>query len=100
MARLTCLLCVLTAAAFGARAQATPSGPPSGLTANGRVIWNLDALLNDTFGRRVPCFDAKRYVIFAVPHRTVCPSPEARYQGWNFTFLNAHHSAFRLIRLK
>src|SRR5579862_4203286 len=79
------------------------AGPPAGLaqslTTNGRVIWNLDALLNDTFGNRVDCFDDQHFDIFSVPHGSYCPSPEARYQEWDFTFLNAFHSQFRLLRL-
>lgn len=74
------------------------AGPPVGLTSNGRVLWNLDALLND-FGNRVECFDSRQYRIFSVPHRHYCPGPEARYQQWDFTFLNAFHSEFRLERL-
>ena len=59
------------------------------LTANGRAIWNLDALLNDTFGDRTDCYDAKTASIFSVAHDAECPSPLARYQTYVFTFLNA-----------
>ena len=87
----------------GAAQVGLAAGPPvalaKSLTANGRVLWNLDALLNDTFGNRVECFDGQHFSIFSVPHGSECPSPDARYQGWVFTFLNAYHSAFRLVRL-
>ena len=100
MARLSSTLAVLAVAVLGGGAStADGAGPPQQLTSNGRVIWNLDALLNDTFGNRVECFDSKRYAIFSVPHGSYCPSPEARYQAWDFTFLGAYHSAFRLVRL-
>jgi hypothetical protein len=90
---------LIAAVSLGAGAASAVAGPPQGLTSNGRVIWNLDALLNDTFASRVACFDSTRYAIFAVPRGSYCPSPEARYQAWDFTFLGARHSAFRLIRL-
>jgi len=86
----------------GGVADALASGPPASLapslTANGRVIWNLDALVNDTFGDRDECFDGKRIDIFSEAHGAGCPAPEARYQTYVFTFLNAFHSAFWLVR--
>jgi hypothetical protein len=91
---------VIASAGIGVAAA---SGPPHALapslTSNGRVIWNLDALLNDTFGNRVDCFDAEHTAIFSVAHGSYCPSPEARYQQYDFTFLNAFHSDFRLVTL-
>jgi hypothetical protein len=63
------------------------------------VLWNLDALLNDTFGNRVECWDDQREAIFSVPRGRYCPAPEARYQGWDFTFRNAYHSQFRLVHV-
>jgi hypothetical protein len=44
--------------AGGGAAQLT--GPPAGLTAYGRVVWNVDALLHDTFGPRRVYLNAKR----------------------------------------
>lgn len=79
--------------------SARAGGPPTGLTANGVVLWNLDALLNDTFGDRVDCYDAKHVDIFSVARGQDCPAPEAEYQTYVFTFLNAFHSTFRLVRL-
>jgi hypothetical protein len=97
------VLVLVIGIALDAAGQAAADGPPSSLvaslTSNGRVIWNLDALLNDTFGDRVDCFDSKQYRIFSVPRGDECPSPEARYQLWDFTFLNAFHSQFRLMHL-
>jgi hypothetical protein len=100
MRRITWALPTLAAALLGAGARAaTTAGPPPGLTSNGRVLWNLDAVLNDTFGNRVECWDNQREVIFSVPHGSYCPAPAARYQPWEFTFLKAFHSEFRLVRL-
>jgi hypothetical protein len=93
-------LALLCAGLLSAGAMpASAGGPPSGLTPNGQVIWNLDALLNDTFGSRVDCWDGEQERLFSVPHGSYCPSPEARYQEYVFTFLNAFHSDFRLVRL-
>lgn len=83
--------------------RAVVAGPPasiaSSLTANGRVIWNLDALLNDTFGNRVECYRSSAVQIFSVPHGSYCPGDSASVQQYVFSFLNAHHSEFRLVRL-
>lgn len=83
-------------------ASATSAGaqvPPSGLTRNGRVIWNLDALLRDTYGNRLVCWDGQRFVLFPASRSAGCPAPSARYQTWDFSFLNTHHSQFRRIHL-
>lgn len=92
------MVCVVTAALLTPLARAAPR-PPVGLTTSGTVIWNLDALIRDTFGNRTACWDDKRYVIFAVPRGQGCPAPEARYQAWDFTFTNAQASAFRRVHL-
>jgi hypothetical protein len=98
--RLALVVVVLAAGLVAGTAGATwTAGPPRGLTPNGRVLWNLDALVNDTFGDRVECYDGKRFAIFSVRHGGYCPPPEARFQTYVFTFLSAHQSAFRLIRL-
>ena len=80
--------------------SATPasSGPPPGLTAYGRVIWNLDALLHDKFGRHTV------YVNYSA--RTAPPRgnfstrfvAEAASRRYIFTFANARSSAFRTTR--
>lgn len=67
-------------------------------TSYGRLIWNLDALVNDTFGHRRPCLDEQRSNVFSVPQSEYCPSPLARYTDYRFTFLNAFHSPYRLVR--
>lgn len=100
MARLRFTISLVGSTVIAAAVLASAfAGPPPGLTPNGRVLWNLDALLNDTFGNRVDCFDGKRYSLFSVARSSTCPAPEARYQTWDFTFLNASHSSFRLVQL-
>jgi hypothetical protein len=78
-------------------------GPPpalaQALTPNGRVLWNLDALLNDTFGNRVECYRSGANQIFSVSHGAYCPGDSASVQQYVFTFLNASHSEFKLVRL-
>ena len=89
-----------------AAAQSIADGPPSSLsprlTANGRVLWNLDALMNDTFGSRVPCLDLSHYAFYAVPHGGDCTGPSrpaTSHYNYVFTFLSARLSKFRLVRL-
>src|SRR4051812_37579342 len=51
--RTTTMLAALALSLAGGGAGATrTAGPPPGLTSHGRAVWNLDALLHDTFGRR------------------------------------------------
>jgi hypothetical protein len=45
-------LMTVACVAAGGGASARASGPPGGLTGYGRAVWNLDALLRDTFGNR------------------------------------------------
>jgi len=101
--RTAVVLAVVAAIGLSGALSALAAGPPSGLarslTPNGRVIWNLDALLNDTFGDRTDCYDAKTASIFSVARSAECPSPLARYQTYVFTFLNAFGSQFRLVSL-
>ena len=103
MSRRTALAAALATALLAGAISAFASGPPASLsgslTPNGRVIWNLDALLGDANGARVDCFDGKRLEIFSVAKGGQCPSPEARYQAYVFTFLNAFHSQFTLVSL-
>ena len=48
---------VLTALTLcaGVLVTGASAGPPSGLSPQGRVIWNVEALLRDTFGSRQVC---------------------------------------------
>ena len=79
-----------------AATQATLAGPPPGLTPYGRVVWNLDALLHDTFGSHAV------YENFAGNSRI--PNFSTRFTGaatsvpYVYTFAVARHSAFRSLR--
>ena len=95
-------LTVLAVASIAAVAQAGGPPPPlaKDLTAAGRLTWNLDALLHDTFGvNPTVCYDAERGRIFAVSAREGCPTPWQRYIVYSFTFTNARDSALKLVRL-
>jgi hypothetical protein len=88
---------VVIAVAF--LATSCSSGPPSGLTAYGRVIWNLDALLHDVFGHR------RVYVNYdaggAGPPRGNFSTrfiAEAASRYYIFTFATARSSAFRAVK--
>jgi hypothetical protein len=95
------VLLIATAATAG-----IVNGPPGSLaphlTANGRTLWNLDALMNDTFGSRVPCLDLSHYTFYSVPRGGDCTGPSrpaTSHYNYVFTFLKAHHSQLRLVRL-
>ena len=82
------------------------SGPPSSLasrlTANGRTLWNLDALMNDTFGSRTPCLDLRHDDFYSVSRGGDCTGPSrpaTSHYDYVFTFLNAFHSDFRLVHV-
>jgi hypothetical protein len=91
-------LASLIAVAGAGAASSTSSGPPTGLTPYGQLVWNLDALVNDTFDHRRPCLDEQTNNVFSVPQSQFCPAPLARYADYRFTFLNAFGSRFRLVR--
>jgi hypothetical protein len=74
----------------------TTSLPPAGLTTYGRVVWNLDALLHDTFGQRavylsIPASFPRAPRNFSTVQGADCCS--AYYLP---TFSTARGSAFRL----
>src|SRR5207248_10862789 len=87
---------VLLAAACGASTP-MPQGQPSGLTSYGRVVWNLDALLHDTFGKRDVW---EEYGKTNIPDFTTRFLDLARSVPYAYTFAIAHHSTFRPLRTK
>lgn len=70
-------------------------GPPAGLTAYGRVVWNLDALLHDTFGDRQVWEDYGRGPI---PNFSTKFIDLASSVPWAYTFATARRSQFRAVR--
>jgi len=104
MTRKTVAVSLLVLALLAGPMVASAAGPPAtltpSLTPSGRTIWNLDALLNDTFGDRVDCYDIRDIAISAVPRGTYCsPADAGRYEEYRFTFLNARGSQFHLVKL-
>jgi hypothetical protein len=80
-------------------ASAATAEPPPGLTSQGRTLWELEALLHDTF-HSLPVsahYDSGRDWRFAACGRVGC-SPLAYWGIYFFTFRTARHSAFHLSR--
>jgi hypothetical protein len=74
--------------------RTTFSGPPSGLTVYGQTLWNLEALLHDTFGNKTTCLRLRDYAFVS----TTC-GDLADYGYWKNFFASARHSHFKLVRL-
>ena len=79
--------------------QATSSGdrrlsaPIADLTVYGQTLWNLEALLHDTFGRKTTCLRLRDTAFVS----SSC-GDLADYGYWKDVFRTAHHSHFRLVR--
>jgi hypothetical protein len=70
------------------------SGPPPRLTVYGQTLWNLEALLHDTFGDRTACLRLRDYAFVSASCGDL-----ARYGYWKKIFVGAQHSRFKLVRL-
>jgi hypothetical protein len=77
-------------------AMAVRERPPAGLTAYGRVVWNLDALLHDRFGNRAvwanPSGPDGQITNFSTTFYSLASSTPYVY-----TFATAHRSSFRAM---
>lgn len=96
------LLSALVLVAAGLVVAGTPaqaagtSPPPPGLTQSGRALWNLEALLRDTFGSGFVCVVYESHRPDFVSKR--CGSLSlAQMQLYEFTFAGARQSAFHLV---
>src|SRR5918992_2505760 len=65
---------------------------PVGLTAQGQLLWNLDALVRDTFGSRPVCL---RYAGTQLS-LAGCSAAAPRRTAYRLTFIGAEGSRFRL----
>ncbi len=88
---------VLVVASLIATSAAT-AGPPAGLTANGRILWNFEALATDYYGTPNVCAAANK---LSEPDYTVatCKNTKLSLSGMIFyepIFASAHGSQFRL----
>lgn len=94
------LVCLLTAAAGGSGAGASEAAvsarPPAGLTEKGRTLWQLEALLHDTFGDKevwLQYSDVGRPRNFSTQTTALCCGG-----SYGYTFRTARGSRFRLLR--
>jgi hypothetical protein len=78
----------------GVHESTAASGPPRRLTVYGQTLWNVEALLHDTFGDKTTCL---RLRDFAFVSRTC--GDLADYGYWKNIFVGAHHSHFKLVHL-
>ena len=84
-------------AASGARAVHDATGvsaPQPRLTVYGQTLWNLAALLHDTFGKRTMCLRLRDYAFVSATCGDL-----AHYGYWKNIFVGARHSRFKLVRL-
>ena len=98
------LLCTIAAAAAvglsaavggtDVREARAASTPPAGLSVYGRTLWNLEALLHDTFGNKTACLRLQGYAFVSATCGDL-----AHYGYWKTVFVGARHSRFKLVRL-
>jgi hypothetical protein len=69
--------------------------PPSGLTVYGKTLWNLEALLHDTFGSNETCLRRRDYNFVSATCGDL-----ANYGYWKNMFVGARNSRFKLVRLR
>ena len=74
------------------------SGPPSGLSRRGRVLWQFEALLHDTFGSDSVCATGRRTSLNFTggPVASSVCKPLAVWSPYFYVFAYAHHSAFHI----
>jgi hypothetical protein len=82
----------------GARAHASAGGTaPPGLTTYGQTMWNLDALLHDTFGDKDVYVNSTDSYPRSPANFSTAFINNAHSRYYIYTFANAHHSSFRLF---
>src|ERR1041385_2498365 len=64
------------------------AGPPAGLTSQGRLLWNFEALLHKTFKTRVVSVSSGLYDSLNFSCAGWC-GPNAKYLHYKFTFADA-----------
>jgi hypothetical protein len=85
---------VFTAVVSGVAAAS--AGPPPGLTAYGRVVWNLDALLHDRFGDHQVFEDFTRKS--QVPVFSTRFIDMATSVPYAYTFATARDSGYKVVQ--
>jgi hypothetical protein len=95
--KLTSALAIVAMMAVGG-AAARLTGPPAGLTAHGRIVWNVDALLHDAFGQRPVYLNAKQNYPRSPRNFSTKFTGDCCSAYYIYTFSNAHGSTLRMIR--
>jgi hypothetical protein len=81
-------------------AAGTDGAGPANLARSGRILWQFEALLRDTFGNRSVSAHAARpgsAINFACASRIGC-KPLAEWSPYVFTFRGPRHSRFHLSK--
>jgi hypothetical protein len=87
--------CILVPEIASSSGMGQPSSPPRGLTSYGGEVWELDALLHDTFGKEVVNLASTRSTTNNFVTGFV---PIAAGGQYTYTFADASHSTFRIVR--
>jgi hypothetical protein len=102
--RSTCLALVavtlwLASATANTSTAASASKPPTGLTASGRLLWNFEALLRQTFGAGYQgCLEYLNRYTLSFTKDSYCRShSNADTMYYRFTFKGASSSAFHVV---
>jgi hypothetical protein len=85
------MVALLLVTAGGAARATTGSTPPKGLSEPGRLLWQFEALLHDTFGARPVCATGRWQLTFT----TRCGAL-ADYAPYDRVFVRARDSKFRV----
>lgn len=81
-----------------ALAGAAHGAPPPGLTDYGKIVWNLDALLHDIYGKRAVCMISRDALFTGVNYApSNCRGRSlAEFSNHRVVFRNARRSAYRV----
>jgi len=80
----------LCAGSFATETRAASSGPSPGLSKNGQMLWQFEALLHDSFGDHAVCASGRWGQKFISGQ---C-SPHAVYSLYSYVFAHARGSSF------
>jgi hypothetical protein len=93
------VLVLVTLGGAGTIAGSESAGAPSGLTQQGRLLWNFEALLRDTFYTPVVSASTGPNEALNFSCAGWC-GPNARYLHYRFTFSNARGSSLHISKRK
>jgi len=96
---LVATMLVATTVTLTAANASTQVGPPAGLTASGRVLWNFKALLHETFGPGYQgCLQyLSRYVLSFTRGSYCATHDDAETMYYSFAFAHASRSPYHLV---